>query len=428
MKKLFGMVAALVLLPSLGEAQEATGNEVKLSLTEAVQNALQYNKQLQASKMDNDLYQQKIREAQAALLPAAQASLGYTTYFGKEMDFMGMARKMEDNIQLGAQVSYQVNATAIMSIGLTKLAAQIAEQQINSNILDVKANVTDTYYAVLVYQRNLDILQENMKDMEVMAEHTKNMFEVGIGEQTDVDQIAINVATLKNSIMQIERSLDVTKRLLVLQMGLPINTRVSPTASLDELIVESTVASMDSSRFDITKNINFKTLELSNAVNERSLKTSKLAYIPTLQIAYQYTNNITGGFLSFDHVGSATLSMPLFAGFRRDAAVKQAKIEVMRGETNMALLRESLQQNEEQYRFELNNAIEAYLLQKENLDVAKRVLGNYRNKYNQGALSSLQLTQANSNYLQAETSYAQACLTLLTAHTKINKLYNNFEY
>lgn len=427
MKRVMVWAAALMMAPSI-MAQDAAGGEMPLTLKEAVANALQYNKQLQASKMDIDLYKQKVREAMSGGLPQASAELGYTTYFGKDLNLGGMPVKMEDAISLKATVSYTLNFQQLASVEVTRLAGQIASQQIDGSVLDVKANVTDTYYGMLVAKRNLDILKQNLADMEDMQKHTQHMFEVGVGEQTDVDQIAINVATLKNSIIQVERSYEVTKRLMVLQMGLPIDTRINPTTALDELIVESTVATMDSSNFDITKNINYQTLELSQKVNEQTLKMNKRACLPSLTLAYQYTNPIKGGFMSFDHVGSATLSIPLFAGFRRDSQIKQAKIEVARGETNMALLRDNLEQNEEQFRYELNNSIEAYLLQKENLDVAKRVLNNYRNKYNEGALSSLQLTQANSNYLQAETSYAQACLSLLQAHTKINKLYNNFEY
>ena len=81
-------------------------------------------------------------------------------------------------------------------------------------------------------------------------------------------------------------------------------------------------------------------------------------------------------------------------------------------------------QNAEQYAYEFQTAVDAYNLQKENLEVAKRVLQNYRNKYDQGVLSSLDLTQANTNYLQAETSYASACMDVLTAQTKLLKLYN----
>ncbi len=421
----------LMMAPSLLFAQEQTQtqtSEVQLSLKEAVENALQYSKTLQASKMDYDLYKQKIRETRATNLPQASASLGYTTYFGKSLEMAGMEIEMEDAITLTASASYTLSFQALASVKLQKLAADIADVDYLNDELSVKANVIDTYYAVLVYKRNLEILKQNLADMEDIQYHTENMYEVGTVEKTDVDQITINVLTLRNSIMSTERSCEVYKRLLVLQMGLPIETRIDPNMQLEDLIEDRTVAALDSSRFDITTNLEYRTLELSNEVNEQTVKMRRRAYIPTLSLAYNYSNPLKGGFMNFDHTGTATLTVPLFKGFERDAQLKQAKIEVQRGETNMALLVDNLTQNDEQYRYELNTAIDAYLLQKENLDVARRVLENYKNKYNQGALSSLDLTQANTNYLSAETSYASACLDLLTAHTTLSKLYNNFEY
>ena len=68
--------------------------------------------------------------------------------------------------------------------------------------------------------------------------------------------------------------------------------------------------------------------------------------------------------------------------------------------------------------------MENYSLQKENIDVATQVLKSYQRKYELGAVSSLDLTQANNNYLQAETNYTEAVLTLLQAQVSLEKLYN----
>ena len=432
MKKYLFMAVFSMAMPIGMMAQEpeaaTNGEEMTVSLKDAISNALQYSKQLQSSKMDMDLYHQKIRETRASMLPQLSASVAYQTYFGKDLDLMGMKRKMEDQVSLGATASWTLAMQAVTGVKISKIAQQIAEQQIAQTELDIKANVADTYYGILVCQRNIDILKANLVDLEDIKKHTENMFAVGACEQTDVDQIVITVATLKNAILSTERTCETTKRMLLLQMGLPIDTKFSTTQKLDDLIAESTVATMDSSKFDITNNLNYKLLELSNQVNEKTLSLKRQAHLPALNLTYQYSKMLKGGFMNFDHVGVATVSIPIFSGLSRNAQVKQAKIEIERGKTNMALLQDNLNISDEQCRFELNSAIESYLLQLENLEVAKRVLENYKNKYNNGVMSSLDLTQANTNYLQAETSFATACLDLLMAHTKLSKLYNNFEF
>lgn len=430
MKKLIILAAFIAALPRMVAAQDSTDGSqtTQLTLKEAVENAVQYSKSLQASKLDIELYQQKVRETMSGNLPQVTAELGYTTYFGKSMEFSGMEIEMEDAIDFSATAAWTLSMQQVFSVKVQKLAKQAIEIQVEADELDVKANVIDTYYTILVYRRNVKLLEQNLAEMEEIKNHTENMYNAGSVELTEVDQIRVSMATIKNSLISMQRSMETTKRLLVLQMGLPINTKIEPSLDLEDLILDRTVAALDSSRFDMTQNLDYRAIELSNEVNERTLKVQRWAWAPTLTATYVYTNPIKGGFMTFDHVGTLTLSWNAFTGFKRDSQIKQAKIEVERGEINKALLEDNLTQNEEQYRYELNTAIEAYLLQKENLEVAKRVLDNYRNKYNQGVLSSMDLSQANTDYLSAETSYASACLTLLTAHTQLGKLCNQLEY
>ena len=47
------------------------------------------------------------------------------------------------------------------------------------------------------------------------------------------------------------------------------------------------------------------------------------------------------------------------------------------------------------------------------------------NKYRQGMASSLELTQANSQYLQAENNYITSLMSLLQTKVALDKLMNN---
>ncbi len=400
---------------------------LNVDLQSAISSALQHNKQLQASAVDREVYYQKVREARSGGLPQVSASLSTNTYFGDKLEFGGGSMDITATT-LQATANWTFSMQQIAGVKLAKIAQRLTDQTIAQTELDVKANVTDTYYAVLVYERNIEILNSNMSDMEEIARHTENMYKYGAAERTDVDQIMVNVSTLKNSILSLQRSLESTKRLLVLQMGVPITTNIVTTQKIDDLMMAASDTASDKS-LDIENNLSYQQLKLSREIGEQTVKVRKFAYIPTLTATYQYTNNLRGGsFMSFKNMGMLTLSIPIFSGFQRHSQLKQAQLDVSKTDINLALLEDNLQQNIEQYTFELQTALDAYNLQKENLDVAKRVLDNYKNKYNQGALSSLALTQANTNYLQAETSYASASLDLLMAHTKLDKLYNSFGY
>lgn len=398
------------------------GGEMRVDLSTAIENAVSHNKQLQASALDRETYYQKVREARSMGLPQVNAQLTGTTYFNKALDFGGMQMSMPNSLTLAATASWTFAMQQVASVKVAKIAQRLTDLSVQQTELDVKANVADTYYAVLVYERNLEIVRKNLDDMREIAEHTARCYDAGTVEKTDVDQININVSTLQNTVLSLQRGLESTKRLLVLQMGVDIATKVATAQKLDEVLAAN--MGVDSAKFDISQNVEYRQLLASREVGEQTVKLRKFAYIPTLTASYQYSNAIKGGFMNFDHVGNIVLSVPIFSGFQRHSQLKQAQIDVRKTETNIRLMEDALAQNAEQYAFDLQTAIDAYNLQKENLDVARRVLQNYRNKYDHGALSSLDLTQANSNYLQAETSYASASLDLLMAQTKIQKLYN----
>ncbi len=128
--------------------------------------------------------------------------------------------------------------------------------------------------------------------------------------------------------------------------------------------------------------------------------------------------------MNFDHVGNLILSVPIFDGLSKNSKKRQAQMELEKSRTNMQLLQESLMQSDMQYRSDLRTALEAYELQKVNLEVAREVLSQNKIKYEVGKLSSLDLTTANANYLQAESSYAEACINLVNAQTQLMRLYN----
>ena len=90
------------------------------------------------------------------------------------------------------------------------------------------------------------------------------------------------------------------------------------------------------------------------------------------------------------------------------------------------MMSDQLLLQEKQLRYNLLNANEQYKSQKENIEIAARVLKSIQNKYNQGMASSLDLTQANNNYLTSQSNYLNAIMNLLQTKVSFDKLMNKF--
>lgn len=412
-----------------GFSLSAQEQPYSLTLDEAVKYALEHNKTLMNARDDVSASHHKIREARAQGLPQIEGTLDYLTYFNYELDFgFGGPIVMEDQMNGKIQVT-QLLLSGQFWTGLTiaKIAKDLAADNVVRSELDIMESVTNTYYSILVTQRNLDILQENIDNLSKTLAHTENMYKAGVLESSDVDQLRITVNQLINSQKAAERGLQLSFNMLRFQMGVAPDANIVLTDNFESILNAINPAVADST-YDITSNIGYKLAESQVKLSEKQLRLQNMAYIPMLVGYYSYTEKImtTSFDLSPNHLAGLTLTVPIFSSGSRGAKVSQAKIEFEKSARNLEMTKEQLETQRNQLLFNYQSSLENFQTQNENVDVAKRVLQNVQNKYDQGMVSSLDLTQANGNYLTAQSNFISSVMTLLQAQSALEKLYNKF--
>ncbi|MEG1736942.1 MAG: TolC family protein [Odoribacter sp.] len=413
-------------LPCFLQAQETTTAPQSLSLQQAVDFAVEYNKELQASQMNISLRYKMVQEAISQGLPQINGSLDYTTNFNHEI--ASFKAKMPDQSTLGLSVSQLLfNGQWILGIQTSKIAKQMAAQQVDLTKLDIKETVYNSYYTILVCERLMNIIRQNLVNMDKILTHTDNMYKAGTAEITDVDQIRITVGLLKNNLLSMQRTVDVNYNLMRLQLGLQAGTPLTLSDPLDTFLTNGDFLKLSAQQFNLDNNSQYQLMQTQEELQKKMVGLKKWAYAPTITASYSYNYQIKSGLFSAPHTAGVTMNIPLFSGLQRKAQLDQEKITLEQTSLNKSLLQDQLYLQEEQYKYTLKNAMEDYNLQKENISVAKKVLDNYQRKYEAGVVSSLDLTQANNNYLQAENNYTSACLTLLQAQTQLEKLYNELK-
>ena len=470
------------LLTALGFSQET----LQLSLADAQHYALEHNKTIQNAKLDISASESKFKEAIAQGLPQIDASLDYTTYFGYEMAFdldfsadyssltqeqlagaldqtltqfsgipeMGISGatyqdiynyqagsyygsvlsgmlpqstiKMTDastaKIQLGQLI---FSGQYWVGIKMAKLGKKIAQQGLENSILDIKESVTNSYLMVLVTEQSVQTLEKSIESLKDIKGHTEAMFNSGIAEQTDVDQISMQITLLENNLRSIERGLKMGNSMLKFQLGVEANQPITLTEDIESVLAQINPTEINS-EFDISNNTVYQLTATQEEISRKMVDLEKMAYTPTLTGYYAYNQKLltTGFDMTPDNVAGLSLSVPIFSGGSRKNKVAQAKIDLDKAQLNKSIVKDQLELQQEQLQFDLKTAIENYEAQKENVALAKRVYKNLENKFQQGMASSLDLTQSNNNYLQAESNYIQSILSLLQAKVAIDKLYN----
>jgi outer membrane protein TolC len=167
-------------------------------------------------------------------------------------------------------------------------------------------------------------------------------------------------------------------------------------------------------------------MESQVMLSKKQLDMQHWNYTPTVAGFYSYTEKfITTGFdMNPNHLAGISVSLPIFTSGMRYSQVAQAKINLDITQRNQDLMKDQLELQNKQLLYNYESALENFTTQKENVEIAGSVYKNVQNKYHQGIASSFELTQENSNYLNAESNYLTSILTLLQAQTALDKLYN----
>ncbi|HZK60557.1 MAG TPA: TolC family protein, partial [Anaerovoracaceae bacterium] len=185
-----------------------------------------------------------------------------------------------------------------------------------------------------------------------------------------------------------------------------------------------------SQEFDIKQNVNYLLIDGQEQMSSLMVKTQKASVLPTLLGFYSYGTNGMGDKISElrwfpNSMTGLQLSVPIFASGQRYSKIKKAQINLEKARTTKEMVADELFLQEKQLRYNLVNANLQYKSQRDNIAVAQRVYASMENKFRQGMASSLDLTQANSLYLQAEDNYISALMNLLKTKLALDKLLNN---
>ncbi|MCU0408876.1 MAG: TolC family protein [Bacteroidales bacterium] len=440
------LFAALILIVTtaggLLEGQVAAG-ELKLSLKEAQEYALQYNKIVISQKYDIEEARLTVLETIARALPQVEATGSLTDnlklmttllpgdFFGRPGEKVPVTFGSQFNSGATIQASLLLfNGPLYIGIETSKLAKLLTEQSLVRSELDTRESVASAYYLVLVAEKTLEILDSNIANLKETLRSTRSMFAAGMAEATDVDQMVSNVTSIENQRISMQRTIELNYNLLRFQLGLAPDTRVILTETLDDITGRINVEATLAQQFDYKQNIDFKLVEGQEKISALALKSQKASTLPTLSSFYQYGTNGMGDELNElqwfpNSMVGLSVSVPIFASGLRYQGIRKAQVNLDKARNQKSMVSDQLLLAEKQLRFNLMNANLQYISMKDNVDVAKRVYESMENKYRQGVASSLDLTQANSLYLQAENNYVQALMSLFQSKIALEKLFNN---
>ena len=381
-KILFAILAFLLLIFRGSFSQNDT--VYRLNLAEAQTFALENNTQVINAKYDIEIANARVWETTAIGLPQVSGSLnyqhipgdiptvdfagGFTQVFGAIFDALqregievdipqGIGES--EPIQLAVKNSTTYSATLsqlvfsgeyIVGLQAARTYKQLSKNGLENIELNVKESISMSYFTILSLEQNRMILDSSLINLKNSIREMQAMYETGMIEETDLDQLVVNAGNVENSLKSIERALEISRKLFKIQLGLPLESEVKLTENLDNILFGLKIETPDISGFNPEENINYKMAETQEKLNELSMKREKSMYLPSLNAFYTYQDKTNAPDFDFtiNHIIGLNVSVPIFSSGMRNAKVKQARLEMVKSTNDKLLLEENLQMQVQQ--------------------------------------------------------------------------------
>lgn len=426
----------LLLLASLLSITAFASQPLILDLSAARSHAMEHNKNLKSAGFALEKSQLAVREAIANGLPQLSASMDYSNALGAKISIRFAEGMPASEIDIKPQSNMYINVNQLLFSGnyivgvqLAKLGQNMSRLGIEKTELEVLTMVTDAYYMVVVTGESKKILDQNVSNLKGLFDKTAAMASVGLIEQTDLDQLSVQLNALRLALASAQRQHELAINLLRLHIGAGIDVELQLTDSLNQLMDDAAFESIQMQQFKPENQIDFRMMQQQEFISQKMVDMQRAHALPTLAAFYRYTYKLLKP--DFDmtpaNMVGLQLNIPIASSGVRHAQTQQAKIDLKTLQNNKSLLADQLQLQDKQLRFNLSNALEAYLHQQNNIEVARRVYASMKHKYGQGMISGLDLINADNNYLRAESDHISAAMQVLTARLQLEKLYGKIE-
>lgn len=419
---------------------------VQLSLEQAIQYALRHNAAIKNARLDVALQKQKNREITGIALPQVNAREEISGYpnviktFVPASGFPGGNPNSDEVLELqfvpkysntasltGSQILF--DGTVLVALQARNTIIQLTELGVKASEQDVRYNVTRAYYGLVVAQRQFTTLQQSLATFRDVLRDLTVLREQGFVEKIEVDRTQVQVNNLATDSLRTANLITLSEQLLKYNMTLPIDAQIVLTdTAVNDVLTSS--ANMLVGATDYNNRIDYSLLQTQLRLNEFDVKRYRYKALPTLAAfgtaAYTYANNdfreITkaDNYIFYSLVG-LRLDVPIFTGFTRKAQLEQAYLNVEKTRNNLQQLRLSIDLQSESARTTLRNAMLALQSNERNIELANTVLDLARKKYKAGVGSNLEVTQAQTELLQAQNRLFAAQLDVINATTDLQR-------
>ena len=441
MKKIFYLVfvsGGFSLVSLIASAQKSPDTLLTdATLQACVQYALQHYPLIQQALLDEQITDRQIKSKLADWYPQVGLNASYQNNFQlQRIAFNGayVASGTYNTSTVGLGVNQTLFNRDVLLASQTKNDVRTQIRQLTvSDKIDVAVNVSKAFYDVLLTEKQIEVLIDDITRLERNLRDTYNQYQGGLVDKTDYKRATITLNNSKAQRKTNEETLKAKYAVLLQLMG--YTRKDSVRLSYDSTQMESEVLIDTTSAIDYSKRIEYQSLLTQKRLQQADVKYNKWAYIPELsavggynfnylssRFSKLYTDNLPNSF------AGVQLSFPIFQGTKRTQNIRIAELQLTRIDWDMVNLQNAINTQYAQalatYKSNLNN----YYVLKENLSLARDVFNTIELQYRSGIKAYLELITAETDLRNAQSNYSDALYQVLSSKLDVEKALGIVKY
>ena len=301
----------------------------------------------------------------------------------------------------------------------------------NSQVTEenIRYNVYKAYNSLVIAYRQYDIIKSSLGYARSLEHDVEVTRENGFAEKIDVERTSVQVNNLATDSIRISNMLKVSEDVLKYQLGMDMSAQIVliDTNIEERRKVASDLLLQEGSYERIPEyNLAISSLKL----NEYNLKRYQLAGLPSVNLigatGYNYGDNKFNEIFSlsnyaFNSLVGLQVNIPIYNGSLRQYQMNEARLNIEKSKNSIEYAKQSIDFGVATSRTTLKNAILQVQSQHRNMDLSNDVLDLAQKKYKAGVGSNLEVTQAQTDQLMAQTNYFNALLDVINAEADLKK-------
>ena len=411
------------------------------SLQQCIDTAQVHNKNLQMSRNNISIGEQKEKEAKANLIPKLTANADYKYFTNlpyqlmplstfnptapegqfKEAQF-GVPHNINANLQLSMPL---YNPQVYGAIQTTKIASELTELQYKKTEEQIYFEISNLYYNAQILHHQLAFIDSNLVNATRLLKNMQLLNEQLLAKGVDVSKVKLQVAQLTTQKESINSKYEQVLNALKFAMGVSIE---------QNLQIEPNIQYQNANEYTPSSILDIRIIKTQNRLLSSELSTlNKSRFLPSINLIGMYGTTGFGydkqpnDFLKFYPIGFAgiQLSYPLFNGTVTQQKINQKRFELQNNELQFGLLTEQNNMQVQNAKMQKEVAKKTVETTTEQIQLAQTIYEQTIIQQKQGTASLTDVLLADNALREAQQTYLSAVIDYLKADLELKKLTGN---